>query len=210
MSLVSAQPVRVTIAAGCVLVSAAAGCSSRSPGSTPNTPASRSAVAPLAATSAVQDESIRGIGATRAAWDASHTPNAANNDGSAYGDDPSLPEYLTSGGAVYSDVDEDLGTGRIQGYNLKMHTVDPREVLSRVQQELPSDATVAWDLTFDQCYRVAFNSPTLEAAGHYMADVQLAYIQEDGTKATDPDRYNVAGFWLDGAGSPPNPEIGCG
>jgi hypothetical protein len=199
---------RVAVAVGCVLVSAAAGCSSRSPGSTPSTPASTSAVAPLPATSAVQGESIPGIGATRAAWDASHTPNAANNNGSVYGDDPSLPEYLTPSGAVYSEV-SDQGTGRIQVYELSMHTVDPPEVLRRVRQELPSDATVAWDLSFDQCYRVAFNSPTLQAAGHYMAEVLLAYIQEDGTTATRPDRFNIASFWLDEAGSPPNPEKGC-
>ena len=199
---------RVAVAVGCVLVSAAAGCSSRSPGSEPSTPASTSAVAPLPATSAIQDESIPGIGATRAAWDASHTPNAANNNGSAYGDDPSLPSYLTNDGAVYSDVG-DLGTGRIQVYDLSMHTVDGDEVLRRLRQELPSDATVAWDLTLNQCYRVAFNSPTLQAAGHYMAAVQLQYIQEDGTTATNPDRFNIASFWLDEAGSPPDREKGC-
>jgi hypothetical protein len=201
--------VRVAIAVGCVLVSAAAGCSSRSLGSTPSTPASTSAVAPLPTTSAIQGESIPGIGATRASWNASHTPNAANNDGSAYGDDPSLPSYLADNGAVYSGVD-DQGTGRIQFYNLNMHTVDPHEVLSRVSQELPSDATVAWELTLDQCSRVGFNSPTLEAAGHYMADVQLGYVQEDGKWATSPDTFNVASIWLVGAGSPPNPETGCG
>jgi hypothetical protein len=198
------------MAAGCVLVSAAAGCSSRSPGSTPSTPASTSAVAPLPATSAVQDESIPGIGATRAAWDASHTPNAANNNGSAYGDDPSLPSYLAPNDAVYSDVGEDLGAGRIQFYTLNMHAVDPLEALRRIRQELPSDARVAWDLTLDQCYRVAFNSPTLQATGNSMADVQLEYIQEDGTTETRPDQFNVASFWLDEAGSPPpNPEKGC-
>jgi hypothetical protein len=200
--------VRVAVAVGCVLVSAAAGCSSRSPGSTPSTPASTSAAASLPATSAIQDELIPGIGATRANWDASHTLNAANNNGLDYGDDPSLPSYLTTNGAVYSDVG-DLGTGRVQAYTLSMHTVDAQEVLSRVRQELPSDATVAWDLTFDQCYRVAFNSPTLEAAGHYMVDVQLQYIQEDGTPATSPVGFNVASFWLVGAGSPPDPEKGC-
>jgi hypothetical protein len=204
----SRAPVRVVMAAGCVLVSAAAGCSSRSPGSTPSASASTSAVAPLPAASAVQGESIPGIGATRANWDASHTPNAANNNGSAYGDDPSLPSYLAPNGAVYSDVG-DLGTERIQLYNLNMYTVDPLEVLRRIRQELPSDATVAWDLTFDQCYRVAFNSPTLQASGHYMADVKLEYIQEDGTPATSPDQFNIASFWLDEAGSPPNPEKGC-
>jgi hypothetical protein len=209
MSFVTTQPVRVAMAVGCVLVSAATGCSSRSLGSTPSTPASTSALAPPPATSAVQGESIPGIGATRAAWDASHTPNAANNNGSAYGDDPSLPEYLTASGAVYSDVDENLGTGRIQVYALNMHTVDPHDVLSRVRQELPSDATVAWDLSFGQCYRVAFNSPTLEAAGHYMADVQLVYIQEDGTTATNPDGFNHASFWLDVGDSPPNPANRC-
>jgi hypothetical protein len=125
-----------------------------------------------------------------------------------YGDDPSLPSYLTTNGAEYSAV-SDQGTGRIQVYELRMHTVDADEVLRRVRQELPSDATVAWDLTFDQCYRVAFNSPTLQAAGHYMAEVLLAYIQEDGTTATSPDRFNIASFWLDEAGSPPNPENGC-
>jgi hypothetical protein len=196
------------MAAGCVLVSAAAGCSSRSPGSTLSTPASTSAVAPLPATSAVQDESIPGIGATRAAWDASHTPNAANNNGSVYGDDPSLPSYLTPSGAVYSYVD-DKGTGRITSYNLNMHTIDQNEVLPRVRRELPSDATVAWDLMLDRCYRVGFNSATLEAAGHYMAEVQVEYIRKDGTMAKNPVRFNLASFWLMGAGSPRNPEIGC-
>jgi len=61
----------------------------------------------------------------------------------------------------------------------------------------------------DHCYRAAFNSPTLQAAGHYMANVQLEYVQEDGTAATSPDRFNHASFWLDAGGSAPNPEIGC-
>jgi hypothetical protein len=193
------------MAVGCVLVSAAAGCSSGSPVSAP---ASTSAVAPLPPVSAIQEESIPGVGATRAAWDASHTPNPANNNGSVCGDDPSLPSYLTDIGAVYSDV-ADQGTGRIQSYLLFMHTVEGAEVLRRVQQELPSDATVAWDFRLDRCYHVAFNSATLGAAGHYMAEVSLAYIQEDGTKAKSPDRFNIASFWLDAAGSPPNPDIGC-
>jgi hypothetical protein len=206
MSFVTTQSVRVAIAVGCVLVSAAAGCSSRSPGSTPSTPASTSAVAPLPATSAVQGESVPGIGATRAAWDDSHTPNAADTKG--YGDDPSLPEYLAPSGAVYSEVD-DKGTGRIQVYALNMHTSDRSQALPRVRQELPSDATVAWYVLRDQCYRVAFNSPTLQAAGDYMAEVQLQYIQEDGTKATNSDSLNQAVFWLNGAGSPPDREDGC-
>jgi hypothetical protein len=182
--------VRVAVAVACGLVTAAAGCSSRSPGSTP---ASASAVAPLPAISAIQDESIPGIGASRAHWDASHTPNAANNDGSDYGDDPSLPSYLAPSGAVYSGVN-DQGTGRIQFYDLNMLPVDGDEMLRRVRQELPSDAKVAWDLTFDQCYRLAFNSPTLQAAGDYMADVQLEYIQEDGSRRTSPDVQPCFGF----------------
>jgi hypothetical protein len=180
--------VRVAVAVACGLVTAAAGCSSRSPGSTL---ASASAVAPLPAISAIQDESIPGIGASRAHWDASHTPNAANNDGSDYGDDPSLPSYLAPSGAVYSGVN-DQGTGRIQFYDLNMLPVDGDEMLRRVRQELPSDAKVAWDLTFDQCYRLAFNSPTLQAAGDYMADVQLEYIQEDGSRRTSPETFNHA------------------
>jgi hypothetical protein len=208
MSFVTTQSVRVAIAVGCVLVGAAAGCSSRSPGTISSTPASTSAVAPLPATSAVNDELIPGIGASRVAWDDSHTPNAANNNGSVYGDDPSLPDYLTPSGAVYNEV-SDQGTGRIQGYSLSMHTVDRFEVLRRVRQELPSDATMAWHRMADHCYRAAFNSPTLEVAGHYMAEVLFEYIQEDGTIATSPDGFNHAVFWLDGAGSPPDPEIGC-
>lgn len=183
----------------CVLVIAAAGCSSRSAGSAPRTPAG---------TSAVRDESIPGIGATRAVWDASHTPNLANNNGSFYGDDPSLPSYLTPNGAVYTYVDE-RGTGRIQYYNLVMQTVEGADAMRRVRQELPADATVAWDLMLDQCYRVAFNSATLEAAKHYMAVVQLLYIKPDATIAMNPDRFNMAQFQLDEAGSPPNPEIDC-
>jgi hypothetical protein len=208
MSFVNTQPVRVAIAVGCVLVSATAGCSSRSPVSISSTPASTSAVAPLPATSAIQGESIPGIGATRAAWDDSHTPNAANNNGSVYGDDPSLPEYLAPSGAVYSDV-SDLGTGRIQVYSLNMHTVERFEALRRVRQELPSDATFAWDRLLDQCYLAAFNSPTLQATGDYMAEVQLEYIQQDGTRATARDGFNQALFWLDGAGSPPDSKSRC-
>jgi hypothetical protein len=90
-----------------------------------------------------------------------------------------------------------------------MHSVELQQALSRVLHELPSDAKIAWDLTLDQCYRVAFNSPTLEAAGHYMADVQLGYIQEDGTTAKSPDKFNIASIWLVGSGSPPDPEKGC-
>ena len=59
----------------------------------PSTPASTSAVAPLPATSAVQDESIPGIGATRANWDAWHTPNGADNNGSVYGEDAWYQQY---------------------------------------------------------------------------------------------------------------------
>jgi hypothetical protein len=196
---------RMLVAIGCVLVSAAAGCSARSAGSVP---ASTSTAASLPATSAIHGEVIPGIGATRASWDDSHTLNAANDTGAEYGDDPSLPSYVTNNGAVYRDVD-DRGTGRIQVYTLAMHTVDAQEVLRRLRQELPSDATVAWDLTHDQCYRVAFNSPTLRAAAHVMAEAQLQYIQPDGTAATSPDRFNVASIWLDDAGSPPDPEKGC-
>jgi hypothetical protein len=203
-----AQKLRVAVAVGCVLVGASAGCSSPSRGSTPSTPASTSAAASLPATSAIREELIPGIGATRANWDASHTPNAANNNGSDYGDDPSLPSYLTDNGAVYRDVG-DLDTGRIQAYTLAMHTVVAQEVLRRIRQELPSDATVAWDLTRDQCYRVAFNSPSLQAAGRYMAEAEFEFIQQDGTMATSPDRFNVASFWLGDAGSPPDPEKGC-
>ena len=193
---------RVSVAVACVLVTGAAGCSSRSPG---NAPASASEVAPPPA---ISDESTPGIGASRAYWDASHTPNAGNNDGSAYGNDPSLPSYLAPTGAPYGGVN-DGGTGRIQFYDLNMPTVDGAEALRRVRKELPADATAAWDLPFDQCYRRAFNSPTLQAVGHYMADVQLEYIQADGSRKPGPDTFNHAWIWLDKAGSPPNPESDC-
>ncbi len=207
MSNASTRPVRVAVVVGCLLVSAASGCSSRSPEGASTTPASSSTVALLPAASAVQGEKIPGIGATRAEWDDSHTPNTAAANG--YGHDPSLPQYLAPNGAVYSDV-SDLGTGRIQVYALNMHTVDRFAVLRRVWQELPSDAAFAWDLMRDRCYRVAFNSPTLQAAGDFMAEVQLQYIQADGRKATSSDRFNQAVFWLDGAGSPPDTANGCG
>jgi hypothetical protein len=189
----------------CCVISAAAGCSSRSAASAPP---SASAVARPLPMSAIQDESFPGIGATRTYWDASHTPNAANNDGSAYGNDPSLPSYLAPTGAVYGGVN-DGGTKRIQVYDLNMLPVDGSEMLRRVRRELPSDVTAAWDLTFDQCYRLAFNSATLQAAGQYMVDVQLEYVQQDGSRRTSPDMFNHAWIWLDKSGSPPNPETDC-
>ena len=198
---------QVAVAVGCVVVSAAAGCSIPAQGGSPGTPASTSAAAAQPA-AAIGGEVIPGIAATRASWDATHTPNAANNNGTDYGDDPSLPSYVTNNGAVYRDV-ADLGTGRIQAYTLAMHTVDADQVLRQLRQELPSDATVAWHLTRDQCYRVAFNSPTLQAAGHFMAEAELQYIQPDGTPATSPDKFNIASIWLDDAGSPPDSEKGC-
>lgn len=205
MSFSSTVPLRVAVAVGCVVVGATAGCS-RSPDITPAAPASSAAVA-LLPVAASQGESIPGLGATRAAWDDTHTPNYAAPN--AYGRDPSLPEYLARGGVVYSDV-ADLGTGRIGSYSLNMHTVDRFEVLRRVWQELPPDAAFAWDLMRDHCYRVAFNSPTLRAAGDFMAEVQLQYVQADGKKAASSDRFNQAMFWLDRAGSPPDYARACG
>jgi hypothetical protein len=190
--------VRVVIAVGCLVLSATTACSSSSPAKTAGTPAA----------STVQQKPILGIGATRAAWDASHTPNPASDNGSSYGDDPSLPSYLSPNGAIYTSV-SDNGTGRIQYYDVNMHTVDQDDILRRIQRELPYDATGAWELTLDQCYRVAFNSAALEAAGHYMPVVQLAYVQEDGTLATSHDRFNFASFLLAEAGTPPNPNEGC-
>lgn len=198
---------RTAIAVGCVLISVTAGCSSGSAGTTATT---ASAVASPPATSArpLDNPSIPGIGATRADWNATHTPNGAYNNGYVYGDDQSLPSWLAPNGGVYIQV-MDLGTKRIQTYAMNMHTADRDEALARVRQELPSDATVAWDLTLDECYRVAFDSPTLQTAGPYMAEVQLEDIQKDGTRAPDPRRFNQASFTLYGAGTPPNPEIGC-
>ena len=193
----------VAIAVGCVLVSASAGCSSSMPGSAAaNVPT----LAP--ATPTVKDPSIPGIGATRSDWDASHTPNAAFNNGMVYGDNPGLPSYLAANGAVDIRV-FDLGTGRIQSYSLNMHTLTRDQALARVRQELPSDAKVAWDLRFNHCYRVAFASASLEAAGHYMAEVQLRELKADATTAMDPHTFNQAKFRLVAAGSPPNPQVDC-
>lgn len=194
---------QVVIAVGCVLVSASAGCSSGLPD---RTRASTPALAPVA--SAVKDLSMPGIGATRADWDAAHTPNAAFNNEKVYGDDPSLPSYLAANGAVYIEV-FDLGTERIQTYQVNMHTAARDQALARVRQELPSDAKVVWDLTFNHCFRVAFASATLKTAGHYMAEVQLEDLKADGTTAMNPHTFNQAKFQLDVAGSPANPQIDC-
>ena len=159
-------------------------------------------------TSAAKDRAIPGIGATRADWDATHTANTAFNNEMVYGEDPGLPSYLSANGAVYIEV-FDLGTGRIQTYNLNMQAASRHQALARVRQELPSDAKVAWNLRLNHCSRVAFVSPTLEAAGHYMAEVQLEFLKADATTAVNPHRFNQARFQLDAAGSPPNPQINC-
>jgi hypothetical protein len=198
------SPSRVVAAAACILVSTAAGCSSQSPGKS----LSDTSATPSAPVTTIRGEVIPGIGATRASWDASHAPNAASNNGADYGDDRSLPSYLTDDGAVYRDVD-DQGTGTIHAYTLIMHTIDAQQALRQLRQELPADARIAWHLTRDQCYRVAFNSPSLQAAGPVMAEAQLEYIQEDGSKATSPDKFNIASIWLDDAGTPPDLDKGC-
>jgi hypothetical protein len=193
--------VRVAVAVGCVLVGAVAGCSSPAQGSAPASTSSAASVQ-------VRGELITGIGAARANWDASHFVNPASNNGADYGNDPSLASYLTENGAVYRDVD-DSGTDRVHSYTLAMHTIDAQQALRQLRQELPADATVAWDLPRDRCYRVAFNSPSLQAAGKFMAEAQLQYIQPDGTPAMSPDRFNLASIWLEDVGTPPDPEKGC-
>ncbi len=194
------------------VLSAAAGCSSASPISTPNTSASPSAASPLPPVSAVEDPSIPGIGATRQDWDASHAPNPDSDKfdkGAVYGYDPSFPFYLSgSEHAVYFAV-SDMGTNRIQSYILNMHPVDRDDALARVRQELPSDATVAWDLTHDQCYRVAFDSARLQAVTGDMAIVQLEDLQEGGKPAPSPHQFNQAMFSIGIAGEKPTPDIGC-
>ena len=194
---------RVVIAVGCLSVSAA-GCSSSLPSSTS---AKAQAVAPRP--SAVNDLSLPGIGAKRGDWDASHTPNAAFNNGMVYGENPGLPSYLAANGAVYIEV-SDLGTGRIQSYKLNMQAATRHQALDRIRQELPPDAKVAWDLRLNHCYRVAFASPTLESAGHYMAEVQLQFLKANAMTATRPRSFNEAWFQLDAVGSAPNPQINCG
>lgn len=196
---------RTAVAIGCALVGATAGCTSYSP---TGAPATTSADVQRLAASTVKEEALPGIGALRQRWDAAHTVNPTDDSGSAYGDDRSLPSYLTPNGAVYSSVN-DQGTQRIQFYDLNMPLVNGAEALRRVRKELPADATTAWDLPLDQCYRRAFNSATLQAIGRYMVDVQLEHIGEDGSRIPGPDSFNHAWIWLDAAGSPPNPDSDC-
>jgi integrase len=134
--------VRVAVAIGCVLLSAAAaGCSSGSPTGPPSTPESTSppgpsipgpstadgggaAAAPTPPeTSAVADPSIPGLGATRRDWDATHVENPAFDPGSAYGHDCTLPSYMVGPNcAPYGGVTDDHGNPpRINGYILYMH-----------------------------------------------------------------------------------------
>ena len=161
-------------------------------------PASKSAAASLPATSAIHGELIPGIGATRANWDALHTLNAANNNGADYGDDPSLPSYVTNNGAVYRDVD-DRGTGRIQVYTLAMHTVDARRCYGSCGK-----STVRRDGRMGSHARSVlssgFQQPDPAGRAHVMAEAELQYIQPDGTPATSPDKFNIASIWLDDAG----------
>jgi len=189
---------RIVIAVGCVLV-ATAGCSARLVG---GAPVGASTLEPA------RHPAISGIGAKRVDWDATHTPNPAFNNEMVYGQDASLPSYLAANAAVYIEV-SDLGTDRIQSYWLNMHTAARDHALARVLRELPSDASVAWDLSFNHCFRIAFASATLEAAGNYMAEVQLEDLKPDGTMATRPRTFNQAKFQLDASGSPPNPQIDC-
>jgi hypothetical protein len=183
------------------------GCSS---GSSGTSPALTSTVAQGWAPSAtVKDPSIPGIGATRDDWNASHVPNPGFNNGAVYGYDPSLPDYLSANHSVYWGVSDNSDGGmipptgnRIQAYMLNIHPVDRDEALARVRQELPSDATVGSDLTQDKCYLVAFESPTLKAATQDKgAVVELLEVQEGGTYAPSPQRFNQVHISLSYDGS---------
>jgi hypothetical protein len=196
------------MAVGCMLVSAAAGCSSGSP-------------------VRVDDPSIPGTGATRHDWDASHTPNPDSDKfdkGAVYGYDPSLPSYLSGNEhAVYIAVfDHDTnGTKRIDHYILNMPEADMDGAMARVRMELPSDATFVRDVRLDRCYRVVFSSATSKAAMHGqdnvtelsdMVEVQLDELGEGGRgKPTlNPYRFNQAWFQLGAHPAEFEPAIDCG
>jgi hypothetical protein len=127
-----------------------------------------------------------------------------------YGYDPSLPDDLAPNGGVYVELSaaKIAGVERIDTYTLNMHAADREDALARVRQELPADATVAWDLKLGQCYQVAFISATLEAAAHRMAKVQLQERQ-GATLAPSPHRFNQVVVDLDPVGTKPTPSIGC-
>jgi hypothetical protein len=83
--------------------------------------------------------------------------------------------------------------------------VGREDALARVGQELPADATVVWDQTKDQCYRVAYVSPTLEAVmKQLMVVVQLQHLQRGGQLASSPDTFNQADFQLATVGTKPD------
>jgi hypothetical protein len=57
-------------------------------------------------------------------------------------------------------------------------------------------------------YSSGINSPTLEAI-HRMAVVKLQELQEGGTLAPNPHRFNQVLFDLYAVGAQPDPVIGC-
>ena len=134
------------------------------------TPASTSAAAPRLAASAIQEQSIPGVGATRANWDASHAPNPANDNGSDFGHDSSLPSYLTPNGAVYRYGE--------RSRDWKDPVLRPEHACSRwssgcfgsCRQELPSDSTVGMGSTVRPVLSPGFQQPDPAGRRQFMAE----------------------------------------
>lgn len=169
----------------------------------PSTPSVAEAPPPVAKKPASK---ITGIGADPSVWDSTHNENPYFDNGQVYGDDPTLPSYLSNHGAVYFGVQK---TGWVSSYGLNMATATEDDAITRIRQELPADATELWRVPLDKCHRMAFNSPTVDDdLGPTVIIVQLEDVQEDGSSAHDPQVFNQALF--DTSGTPqPNPEIGC-
>ena len=173
---------------------------SRPPVTTPTAPTSLSATLPTLS-------ALTGIGASSAQWEASHTPNPTFDNGRVYGNDPSLPSYLSNHGAVYIDVRR--ASDRIVSYDLNMKPADLSDVIERVRRELPPDATLVWSQQMDTCYRVNFESPTLTSIFHASETIELVDIGPDGANTADSGVFNQAEFMTPGIVSTPDPDFGC-
>jgi hypothetical protein len=102
----------------------------------------------------------------------------------------------------------DDGVERIDTFTLNLHLPDRDVALARVRQELPADATVAWDQELGQCYLAEFTGPTLETVAHAKVKVELLK-RESGTLAPHPREFNQAVVDLVPVDLPPSPGLGC-
>lgn len=182
-----------------------AGCSGSGPSS------SRSATEPSTATAPTNapTDSLTGLGATDAVWNAHHVPDGKFAAGSVYDPDPAVERPMNPDD--FFDVMHDHA--RVVALSMAF---PPSTTINEAKQAafhlFPSDAEVAWFMVKDSCAQMAVKSAALTAAVPSMSNgvlISFDTLQSDGNGTYEQDGVNEAIVMTAGDISTPTAAPGC-